>query len=306
MKNIPDTFLKNVAESAQKMVLISDDMILVKSENETTEPIEVKKDIQHHFIQIHFNIKGLVHFLFNDGNYKLSLQATRMLFLYNPQRALPLHQIIEPKSNVISLLISIQKFHSLLSTEAGYVDFLSIENKDKKYYDEDTISPAIMVVLHQMLNANFQKNLQSLYLKGKIYELLTLYFNRSSEVDIEQCPFLADEESISKIHRAKEIIISRMSEPPTLQELSNEIGLNIKKLKEGFKQIYGASVYAFLFDYKMELARKMLENKDLNINEVSLKVGYSTPSHFIAAFKKKYGVTPKKYLMGLSFTLSNH
>ena len=87
-----------------------------------------------------------------------------------------------------------------------------------------------------------------------------------------------------------------MVEPSSLQELSDEIGLNIKKLKEGFKQIYGDSVYAFLFDYKMEFARKILENKEMNINEISIKIGYSTPSHFISAFKKKYGITPKKYL----------
>jgi AraC-like DNA-binding protein len=37
-----------------------------------------------------------------------------------------------------------------------------------------------------------------------------------------------------------------------------------------------------------------------NVNEVGLKVGYSTASHFISAFKKKFGTTPKKYLMGLS------
>ena len=41
-----------------------------------------------------------------------------------------------------------------------------------------------------------------------------------------------------------------MAEPPSLQELANEIGLNIKKLKEGFKQIYGDTVFSFLFDYK--------------------------------------------------------
>ncbi|MDO4229196.1 MAG: AraC family transcriptional regulator [Capnocytophaga sp.] len=295
MENIENNFLKNIAESTFDIINIDNDIILIKAQNDKPYPAELKKEIQQHFIHFHFNIKGLALFIFNDGRYKLSLNQEKMLLLYNPQQALPLHQVIEPKSHTISLLISIQKFHSLFSTEAGYIDFLSLENKDKKYYNEDAISPAIMVVLHQILNSNFQKNLQPLYLKGKVYELLTLYFNRSNEADIEQCPFLADEESILKIHRAKQIVIDRMTEPPSLQELSNEIGLNIKKLKEGFKQIYGDSVYAFLFDYKMEIARKLLEGKELNINEISAKIGYSTPSHFIAAFKKKYGITPKKY-----------
>lgn len=299
MENLKLLFSKNTAESPSEILIIDKDIIFIKTENDTSETVELKKDINQNFIQFHFNINGLSHFLFNEGNYKLPLNGERMLLLYNPQNVLPLHQITAPKSQIISLLISIQKFHSLFSNEAGHIDFLRLENKDKKYYNEDGISPAMMVVLHQMLHANFQKNLQPLYMKAKVYELLALYFNRSNEADIEQCPFLADEESISKIHKAKEIVISRIAEPPSLQELANEIGLNIKKLKEGFKQIYGDSVYAFLFDYKMEVARKMLESKDMNINEVSIKVGYSTPSHFIAAFKKKYGITPKKYLMNL-------
>ena len=109
-----------------------------------------------------------------------------------------------------------------------------------------------------------------------------------------------DEENVRKIRKAKEIILAQMSEPPTLQELSSEIGLNIKKLKEGFKQIYGETVYGYLLDHKMNEARRMLNAKQHNINEISLRLGYSTSSHFISAFKKKFGTTPKKYLMSVS------
>mgnify|MGYP003638515809 FL=1 len=150
------------------------------------------------------------------------------------------------------------------------------------------------------MNYHLHRSIKELYIKGKIYELIALYFNRSEDADVEQCPFLVDEDNIKRIRKAKEIMISRMAEPPTLAELSEEIGLSLKKLKEGFKQIYGDSVYSFLFDYKMEYARKMLESGMHNVNEVGLKVGYSTASHFIAAFKKKYSTTPKKYLMSLA------
>jgi AraC-like DNA-binding protein len=44
----------------------------------------------------------------------------------------------------------------------------------------------------------------------------------------------------------------------------------------------------------------MLDSQQYNVNEVGLKLGYSTSSHFIAAFKKKFGTTPKKYLMSVS------
>ena len=91
--------------------------------------------------------------------------------------------------------------------------------------------------------------------------------------------------------------MERITSPPTLNELSEEVGLNLKKLKQGFKQVYGSSVFNFLFDYKMEYSRKLLDSGKYNINEVGEKVGYSTASHFIASFKKKYGITPKKYVI---------
>ena len=39
--------------------------------------------------------------------------------------------------------------------------------------------------------------------------------------------------------------------------------------------------------------------KKYKVNEVATQIGYTNPSHFIAAFRKKFGVTPKKYLMQL-------
>ena len=47
--------------------------------------------------------------------------------------------------------------------------------------------------------------------------------------------------------------------------------------------------------YEMELAKKLLSENSYNVNEVSIKLGYSTSSHFITAFKNKYGLTPKNF-----------
>ena len=86
-----------------------------------------------------------------------------------------------------------------------------------------------------------------------------------------------------------------MNNPPWLQELAKQVGLNIKKLKSGFKEYYGSPVFTFLLNYKMELAKTLLIEQQFNVNEIASKLGYSTSSHFIAAFKKKYGITPKQY-----------
>ncbi|WP_245577769.1 helix-turn-helix domain-containing protein [Gelidibacter mesophilus] len=292
--------LENVAKGSFEETQVEDGFFVLTCQNESNDMQIAQREIDSNYIQFHFCLKGSSKFVFNEGRYALDILEENSLLLYNPQRDLPIHLEIQPNSWLVSILISIKKFHSLFSQEADYITFLSDDNKDKKYYKDGKISPSSSIVLTQLIHYNLNASIKNLYFKGKAYELLSLYFNRNEEANIEQCPFLVDETNVIKIRKAKDIIISRMAEPPTLQELSDEIGLNLKKLKEGFKQIYGDTVYSFLFEYKMEVARKILESNDYNVNEVGMKVGYSTSSHFIAAFKKKYGTTPKKYLMSLS------
>ena len=279
--------------------IIDNGFYILRYKNDGYKILKYQEAVSQEFIQFHFCQKGSGNFEFNGGSYQLPLMSKNVILLYNPQKALPIDLNLTPDSAVVSLVISIKKFHSLFSEDADHIHFLSAENNTKKYYDTRPISPAMSVVLSQILETKLHESIQTLYFKGKVYELLSLFFNKSEDADMEQCPFLMDEENVRKIRKAKEIILNKMTEPPTLQELSAEIGLNIKKLKEGFKQIYGDTVYGYLLDHKMNEARSMLKSRQYNINEISLKLGYSTSSHFIVAFKKKFGTTPKKYLMSV-------
>lgn len=290
---------KNVGESTLDEITLEKGFYVLHFQNESKDAVNFEREIDQSFIQMHFCLRGKSKFLFNNGSYSFDVLDNRSILLYNPQRTLPIHLEIQPKTTLLSLLISIEKFHSLFSKESNYIPFLSDENSNKKYYDDTEIKPTVLIVLQQIINSNINSSIRELYVKGKVYELLSLHFQQEENIAGEYCPFLVDEQNVLKIRKAKEIIISRMAEPPSLQELANEIGLNLKKLKEGFKQIYGDTVFSFLLDYKMEHARKLLESNQYNVNEVGLQVGYSTASHFIAAFKKKFGTTPKKYVMSL-------
>ena len=291
---------KNIAKGSFLETQIEPGFFVLTYQNETSSVQLIQKQIDSSFIQFHFCLKGKCKFVFNNGAYELNILEENSLLLYNPQRDLPIHLDVDPNTWVVSILISIKKFHGLFSHEAEYITFLSDGNQDKKYYKDGHISPSTAIVLNQLINYNLNSTIKSLYFKGKAYELLSLYFNRVEDANVEQCPFLVDESNVVKIRQAKDIMIDRILEPPTLSALALEIDLSLKKLKEGFKQIYGTTVFGFLFDYKMEVARKLLESGAHNVNEVGLKVGYSTASHFISAFKKQFGTTPKKYIQSLN------
>ena len=284
----------------ERLHLIEDGFWVLLSENNAQKPQKVVREVEENCIQFHFCFKGKAVFSFNNGNYNLPLADEHMLLLYNPQRTLPIESHLDPGTKMISVLISIKKFHGLFSHEAESIAFLNKENINKKYYQDQIITPSMAVVLSQMLQNDSDALMGRLYLKAKAYELFSLYFNPTKEANVAQCPFLVDEENVQKIRLAKQIIIERMSEPPSLQSLADEVGLSLKRLKDGFKQLYGMPVFQFLLDHKMELARQILSSGAQNVNEVGLKLGYSTSSHFIAAFKKKYGTTPKKYIMSVS------
>lgn len=278
---------------------IEDGFRIMKIHNKTLKNLELFKGVDKSFLQLHFCIKNEVKLNFNQGKYAINILENNSLLLYNPQQDLPIYLEIEPEAKLITLLISIKKFHTFFSKEAGLIHFLNDDNKEKKYYLDKDLSPNEIIVLNQLFNYGLHSSLEKLYTKGKVYELISLYFHKSDNDGTQNCPFLEDEANVEKIQNAKKILIDNMTEPPTLSELANQINLPLQRLKDGFKHIYGETVFAFLLNYKMEFARKLLATKKYNIAETSFEVGYSTPSHFIAAFKKKFGATPKKYMNSL-------
>jgi AraC-like DNA-binding protein len=171
------------------------------------------------------------------------------------------------------------------------------ENVNRKFYDEREIPAQLFVVLNQLFTVQLSEPSEKLYFHAKTLELLSLYFS-TKEPNTESCPFLKDEETLRKIKHAKEFLLKKLESPPTLKELAKIVGLNEYQLKVGFKEIYGNTVYGFLLDHRLDHARALLDTNRFQVNEVAYQIGYTNPSHFIAAFKKKFGITPKKYLMG--------
>ena len=247
------------------------------------------------FIQFHFCISGSITFNYNKGAYNLKLHEGKFLTLYNPEKHLTIDASAAKNSKVISVLIPIVEFHKLFSSSSSDIPFFENKSLNQKHYSENLISNSILIVLNQIIKNDMDNSTRSLLYKAKIYELFSLIFKKTKEIDLDQCPFLKNDENLKKIAKAKDVILKDIKNPPSLIELSKTIDLSLKNLKKGFKEIYGKPVYKYLFDFKMERAKQLLSNGNLNVNEVSYDLGYSSSSHFIAAFKKKYGITPRTY-----------
>ncbi|WP_456379152.1 helix-turn-helix transcriptional regulator [Lutibacter sp.] len=255
----------------------------------------LKYRLNTNFIQLYFCSNGKCKVAFNFEHCAVSLETNSSSLVYFKDEIMDVFFNLSPKSELLAVHISIEYFHSLFSIEGNSLYNFNSFNTGKPIIDTKEITPTIQLILNQLTTKQINETLRPVYIKGKVYELLSYYFSTSSEKDNEICPYVTNEETISKIKHAKEVIIKEMNNPPSLPELAKRVGLNIKKLKTDFKEFYGAPVFTFLLNYKMELAKKLLLKQHLNVNEIASNLGYSASSHFIAAFKKKYGITPKQF-----------
>jgi len=289
---------KNTPKSKLENTRIGEGIFIVKVENLDDNSFRLKRAIDQSLIQFYFATEGSATFYFNQGNYRLQLESEKSLLFYNPLVALPLEVEVMPGSKLLFLYITVENLHRLFVEESEEIAFLNKENINKKFYADRPLSPILILTINQLFQSTIKGPARQVFEKAKAYEILALFFNKEEGKDVEQCPFLNDEENVERIRQAKKILIQKMTSPPTLKELSREIGLNEYRLKEGFKNIYGKTVFQFLNDYRLDAARHMLDSGKLKVNDAAYQIGYTNPSHFIAAFKKKFGVTPKKYLTG--------
>ena len=124
---LPKHIRKNIAMGSQEVITIENDFTLIRFQNDGNETFHIKRPVNQGLIQFHFGIKGKAKFVFNEGTYALELKDEKSLLFYNPQKELPLNLELAPNSWVISVIISIQKFHGLFSDDANHIPFLSDE-----------------------------------------------------------------------------------------------------------------------------------------------------------------------------------
>ncbi|MCG8362200.1 MAG: AraC family transcriptional regulator [Pseudanabaenales cyanobacterium] len=156
------------------------------------------------------------------------------------------------------------------------------------------ITPAMAIALHQILQCPYCGLTKRLYLESKALELIALQLAKLNE----RQPYLPSSTSlkpddIDRIHVARDILICHLDNPPSLLSLAKQSGINSFKLKQGFRQVFNTTVFGYLHAYRMEEARRLLGLGDLSVTQVAQTVGYAHPGKFAAAFKKKFGITPK-------------
>lgn len=195
----------------------------------------------------------------------------------------------------ISIIFNNQFFNQFPELTVDTLDEQALESLINDMMVEITI-PDVKVAFNQIHRCNLPKDstCRILYLQSKAIEIISLILKEMIIKNEPNQNLILKNDDIDKLQYAKEIINNDYVNPLSINELSKHIGLNTFKLKVGFKQIYNTTIYGYIRDLRMEKAREYLIEGQKNVIEIANMVGYSNPSHFSAAFKKKFGVNPSE------------
>lgn len=83
----------------------------------------------------------------------------------------------------------------------------------------------------------------------------------------------------------------------SLKDIADAGTMSIAQCNRCFNKILNVTPYEYLIQYRLQKATNLLKNATLNVTEISEIVGFNNVTHFIQAFKKVYGISPKKYRM---------
>jgi two-component system, response regulator YesN len=81
----------------------------------------------------------------------------------------------------------------------------------------------------------------------------------------------------------------------TLSMFSDKYHFSREYLTKIFKDRYNCGIYEYALNLKMSRACELLNNIDIPINEISLRLGYSNSNYFSKAFKNFHGLSPSEY-----------
>lgn len=170
-------------------------------------------------------------------------------------------------------------------------------NLEQPYLNLGDLTPAMKRATCQLLNCDYQGITRYLYLESKALELIALKLEQmTDQPEISNHYRLLKLQDIERIYHAREILLSNLEHPPSLLTLAHQVGLNDYKLKAGFRQVFGTTVFGYLRSLRMEQAHHLLSAQRMTVSEVARLVGYSSLSRFSSAFKQQFGICPSECL----------
>jgi AraC-like DNA-binding protein len=275
---------------------INDFTILVETANSEVE-IQDSCFFDESIIAIAFYGSGNVdlNIKFGQSEKKFSYTKGLALSFSADEKVEFVHTVSSEKPlECIVIATSTSNLNGLPNQEGElFGEMLSRLVNPQDHYEEGPsffMTPEMQSIVDQVFHNKYKGKARILFFKSQITTLLAHFFGQLS---LGAQPLISKEEK-AQLELAKEILSQNLNTPPSLSELSLQIGLNTFKLKKNFKTLFGVPVFKYLQNERLNTANLLLRNGTMSIQETAWHVGYDSLSSFSNAFAKKFGFRPSE------------
>lgn len=246
-------------------------------------------------IAVAFYGSGNVHLEvdFEDGQRAFDYTKGLALSFYADEKVKFEHHV-NPERPLQCLVIAtaLRNIESLPPQELDlFEELLGVLTHPQGHYVEGPqffMSAAMQSSLQQVFQNKLEGKAKMMFFRSQMTALLAHFFN---ELSISKQNSLAPD-TLNCLEKAKDLLLERMDNPPSLNELALEIGLNTNRLKKSFKEHFGLPVFKYLQNERLQKAHDLILQDHQSVQEAAWQVGYDSLSSFSNAFFKKFGYRP--------------
>jgi len=259
------------------------------------QPLQIPLTLQRQVFQISFCFEGPLTWQTTGGASESVLNHNESYLCYGENMSGINYYARETQYSGIVINMQYDRFHSIL--KALKPDWRIYQyGEPVSAVRRMPVTATVRRLLGDIIGSSCDDSLKRLYLEAKVLELIAVYMNEMVEEKQVGCGAVQiSARDIEGLREIKRILDQSIDAAPTIKTLARMTCLNEFKIKTGFKQMFGMPVHAYVVDKRMEAARDLLEGKKIKVGEVASLVGYTNTSHFIAAFRKRFDMTPGEY-----------
>lgn len=157
-------------------------------------------------------------------------------------------------------------------------------------------------IIHSSQHAGVFSNLSN---ESEIIKFCAAFLHELKEVHLDidhlhldPAPLRGVQSGKSNAERIKQFIDDRLFQSATnlasirVETIASELGLSTRSMQRIFKQEYAQTVFDYIRQHRLAIARDALINGDVSIGEAAYLAGYKHSSNFANAFKEAFGVAP--------------
>ena len=162
---------------------------------------------------------------------------------------------------------------------------------------------------HLGKNLDLSNNLQATYILGLVQQAvhqtdihrklacleLLLFLNELKWSENPAVTLYLPNAQVKKMKQVVNMIIEHLDHRYTINELSENFHIPITTLRRNFNMIYGCSVAQFAKKHRVEEAKRLLCETNLNTSQIASILGYDNPSKFAALFRSETTMSPQEY-----------